>query len=118
MVQLLKAKVHRARVTSTSQHYEGSLTLDVEYMEKAGFLPHEKILVGNIYNGNRFETYVIPGERGSRTVQLNGATAHLGDTGDALTIMTFAFYTPEEAAEHHPKVLVLDENNQIVRQEG
>ena len=85
---LLKSKLHRATVTGASLHYEGSLTVDEELAKQAGFLPYEKILVGNINNGERFETYMIFGQAGSKVIELNGATAHLGKIGDRLTIMS------------------------------
>ena len=114
-LNLLKSKLHRATVTSASLHYEGSLTVSADLAEKVGLLPYERILVGNMANGERFETYVIYGERGSGVIQLNGATAYLGKIGDRLTIMNFGSYTPEEAAKHKPRVIVLDEHNHVVR---
>ncbi len=115
---LLKSKIHRASVTGASVHYEGSLTISADLAELVGLLPYEKILVGNLSNGERFETYVIYGEARRGITELNGATAHLGKIGDRITIMSFARYTPEEAAVHHPRILVLDEKNEIVRYEG
>jgi aspartate 1-decarboxylase len=110
---LLKSKIHRAVVTGASVDYEGSLTIASDLAERVGFLPYERILVGNMGNGERFETYVIYGPRGSGVIELNGATAHLGKPGDRLTIMSFGNYTPEEAARHKPSVAVLDEKNAI-----
>lgn len=115
LLTILKSKLHRATVTGASLHYEGSLTIAVDLAEKVGLMPYEKILVGNMANGERFETYVIYGERGSGAIQLNGATAYLGKIGDRLTIMNFGFFTPEEARKHKPSILVLDEKNEIVR---
>jgi aspartate 1-decarboxylase len=114
---LLKSKIHRAAVTGASLDYEGSLTISADLAERVGLLPYEKILVGNMGNGNRFETYVIYGEPGEGQIQLNGATALLGKVGDRLTIMNFGRFTPEEAAEHRPAVIVLDERNEIIRAE-
>lgn len=114
-ITLLKSKIHRATVTGASLHYEGSMTISQDLAEMVGLLPYEKILVGNMGNGERFETYVIYGERGSRQVQLNGATAHLGKIGDRLTIMNFGAYTPEEAAVHKPGVIVLNDKNEVVQ---
>jgi aspartate 1-decarboxylase len=108
---LLKSKIHRATVTGASVDYEGSLTISSDLATEVGLQPYEKILVGNLNNGKRFETYVIYGERGGGLIELNGATAHLGKIGDRLTIMSFARYTPEEAAFHHPRIIVLNENN-------
>ena len=112
-VQLLKNKIHRARLTRCDVDYEGSLEIDIEFLEQAGILPYEKILVVNATNGQRLETYAIPGERGKGVFCLNGAAAHRGKPGDIVTIMTFAVMTPEEAAVHQPTVIVLDENNRI-----
>ena len=115
---LLKSKIHRASVTGASVHYEGSLTISADLAELVGLLPYEKILVGNLSNGGRFETYVIYGEARRGIIELNGATAHLGKIGDRITIMSFARYTPEEAAVHQPRILVSNEKNEIVRYEG
>lgn len=111
---LLKSKLHRATVTGASLHYEGSLTIAEDLAQKAGFLPYEKILVGNINNGERFETYVIYGRAGSKVIELNGATAHLGKIGDRLTIMSFAEVPAELAPKHHPTVVRLDEKNNVL----
>ena len=114
LLEMLKGKIHRARITDCYVDYEGSLEIDVNFLEKAGILPYEKILVVNATNGSRLETYAIPGEAGSGIFCLNGAAAHRGSVGDIITIMCFANFTPEEAAEFRPKVVVLDEKNQIV----
>ena len=115
---LLKSKIHRAAVTGASLHYEGSLTIASDLAEQVGLFPYEKILVGNMANGARFETYVIYGEAGSGAIQLNGATAHLGKIGDRLTIMNFALFAAEEAEGHRPRVIVLNERNEVVRTES
>jgi aspartate 1-decarboxylase len=112
---LLKSKIHRATVTGASLHYEGSMTISSDLAEQVGLLPYEKILIGNMGNGERFETYVIYGEPGAGIVQLNGATAHLGKIGDRITIMNFAWFTPQEAAGHKPRVIVLNEKNEVIR---
>jgi aspartate 1-decarboxylase len=114
-VTLLKSKIHRAAVTGASLHYEGSLTVSSDIAEMVGLLPYEKILVGNLQNGERFETYVIYGAAGKGVIELNGATARLGAIGDRLTIMNFAQMTMEEAKTHHPRVVVLDEKNHVIR---
>jgi len=114
-LNLLKSKIHRATVTGASLHYEGSMTISEDLARLAGILPYEKILVGNMGNGERFETYVIYGEAGTGQIQLNGATAHLGKIGDRLTIMNFASYPAAEAAVHKPRIVVLDEKNNILR---
>lgn len=112
---LLKSKIHRAAVTGASVDYEGSLTIAADLAERVGLRPYEKILVGNLANGERFETYVIYGKAGSGAIELNGATAHLGKRGDRLTIMSFAWLDEEEANRHKPAVILLDERNTIVK---
>ena len=113
-VQVLRNKIHRARLTRCDVDYEGSLEIDIAYLDAAGILPYEKILVVNASNGQRLETYAIPGERGKGVFCLNGAAAHRGKPGDIVTIMTFAILTPEEAKEHQPTVIVLDERTKII----
>ena len=115
---LLKSKIHRAAVTGASVDYEGSLTISSDLAELVGLLEYEKILVGNLTNGERFETYAIYGEPQRGIIELNGATAHLGKIGDRITIMSFARYTPEEAAVHQPRIVLLNDKNEIVRYEG
>ncbi len=114
LITLLRCKLHRATVTGGSVDYEGSLTISRDLAQHVGLRHYERILVGNMANGNRFETYVIYGEAGKGEVILNGATAHLGKTGDRLTIMSFGQYTPEEAEQHRPRTALLDEKNRIV----
>jgi aspartate 1-decarboxylase len=115
---LLKSKIHRATVTGASLEYEGSLTISADLAELVGLIPYEKILVSNLNNGERFETYAIFGEARRGIIELNGATAHLGNIGDRLTIMSFARYTSEEAALHAPRIGVLNEKNEFLRYEG
>jgi aspartate 1-decarboxylase len=115
---LLKSKIHRATVTGASLHYEGSISISQDLAEMVGLRPYEKVLIGNMANGERFETYVIFGDHGTRQIQLNGATAHLGKIGDRLTIMNFASYTADEAESHKPTVIILNEKNEVVRSEG
>jgi aspartate 1-decarboxylase len=111
---LLKSKLHRATVTGASLHYEGSLTVAEDLARKAGFLPYERILVGNINNGERFETYIIFGRAGTRVIELNGATAHLGQIGNRLTIMSFAQVPADSADKHRPTIVRLDEQNNVL----
>ncbi len=119
LYHLLRTKLLRAEVTSARIDYEGSLAIDSELMALVGMLPYEKILVGNIANGERFETYAIPAPAGSRQICLNGATAHLGKVGDLLVVMTFAEVTPEEAKSWHPKTVTLShQNKKVVRIEN
>lgn len=117
-IHLLKSKIHKARVSEASLDYEGSLTIPLDLMEKVGMHPYERVLVGNMGNGERFETYAIPGRAGSGKIILNGATAHLGKTGDALTIMTFALTDASQAPGWTPQVIVLDADNQIASERG
>jgi len=112
---LLKSKIHRATVTGASLDYEGSLTVSADLAQLVGLIPHEKILVANLSNGERFETYAIYGPARQGIIELNGATAHLGKIGDRVTIMSFARVTPEEASVHRPRILVLNEKNAVVR---
>ena len=104
LVTLLKAKLHRIRVTEARLDYEGSLTLDPDYMEAVGILPYERILCADVENGNRFETYAIAGARGSHVCCLNGAAAHKGKVGDRLIVMAFAQMGEEEARGWVPRV--------------
>jgi aspartate 1-decarboxylase len=115
---LLKSKIHRAQVTAGNISYEGSMTIDQDLMDKVGFVPYEKILASNMANGERFETYVIPGKRGARDIILNGAAAHLGKPGDRLTIMSFTQVDEGVAANWQPRVIVLDQNNKIINERG
>ena len=113
-LQLIKGKIHRARLTHCDLDYEGSLEIDLDFLDLAGILPYEKILVVNATNGQRLETYAIPGERGSKVFRLNGAAAHRGRIGDIVTIMCFAIMDESEAAGFAPKVIVLNEKNEII----
>ena len=101
---LLKAKLHRIKVTEADLNYEGSLTLDPDDMESVGIVPYEKILCADVENGNRFETYAIAGDRGSHVCCLNGAAAHKGKVGDRLIVMAFAQMSEEEAKGWTPRV--------------
>lgn len=113
LLTLLKSKLHFARVTESVRDYEGSLTIDPDFMERVKICPYEKILVANVENGNRFETYAIPGTRGSRVIGLNGATTHLGGVGDRLIVFAFCQIEEEQARLHRPLVLILSENNEV-----
>ena len=117
-VFLLKSKIHRAAVTAGDVKYEGSLGIDADLMDRVGLLPYERILCGNMRNGERFETYAIPAERGSRAIVLNGATAHLGKRGDRITIMSYTCLDMPRARKWKPRVIVLDSNNAIVTERG
>ena len=113
---LLKSKIHRARLTEANLYYQGSFTIDEELLEKADILPYEQISVVNINNGERFETYAIKGERGSRVFCLNGAAARKGAVGDEVIIITYSQYTPEEIKNHKPTIVLVDKNNNIIEE--
>ena len=115
-VQLLKSKIHKARVTQSDLNYEGSLAIDQDLMDAVGMLPYEKLLVVNANNGERLETYAIAAPRGSRTFCLNGAAARRGEAGDLLTIMVFGAVPLDEAGSHRPRIILLGEGNEVVRQ--
>lgn len=108
---MFKSKLHQMRVTEANLMYEGSITIDQDLLDLAGILPYEKVQVVNITNGSRLETYTIPGNRGERTCCLNGAAARLTQIDDRIIVISYAEMTPEEAAEHKPKVVIVDENN-------
>lgn len=108
---MLKSKLHLARVTRADLDYEGSLTIDRDLMDAVQLLPYEKVLVSNLTNGNRFETYAISGPPGSGVICLNGPTAHLGAVGDRLVILSFALVPTGEARRQRPLILVLGDKN-------
>jgi aspartate 1-decarboxylase len=112
---LMKSKIHRATITSADLHYEGSLTLDQDLLDAADIVHYEDVQVVNVNNGVRFNTYVIPGPRGSGVVQLNGAAARLGLPGDLVIIIATGVYDEVETARHAPRVVFVDEANRIVR---
>lgn len=112
--QMLKSKVHRATITDCDVDYVGSITLDPELMRRADMLPNEQVHVWDISNGSRFVTYVIEGERGSGTVQVNGAAALLVRSGDKVIVASFAAYEREELDRHSPVVVHVDDDNRIV----
>lgn len=114
-ITLLKAKIHRAVVKQADLDYVGSITIDSELLEQSGIMEYEKVEIADIDNGNRFETYTIAGEAGSGVICLNGAAAHLVNIGDKIIIMAYAQLTPDEARNHKPTVLFVDEDNRIVR---
>lgn len=108
---LLKSKIHRAKVTDANLNYEGSITIDRDLMDQAGMLLHEQVHIVNINNGQRFETYIIEGERGSGTICLNGAAARLVQPEDLIIIIAYANMSQEEAQNYEPIVVQVDENN-------
>ncbi len=114
-IQMLKGKIHRAVVVQAELDYVGSITVDPELMEAAGILEYEKVQIVDVENGSRFETYTIAGEPGSGMICLNGAAARMVQVKDHIIIMSYADMTPEEAKEHKPKVVFVDEENHISR---
>jgi aspartate 1-decarboxylase len=112
-VSMLRAKLHQARVTHADPDYVGSITIDPEILEQVGMLPYEKVLVADIENGERFETYIIAGTAGSRVIQLNGAAAHRVTLGDRLIIMAFSLVDFPPPKDWSPQVVVLDEANNV-----
>lgn len=111
---LLKSKLHHLRVTQADLNYQGSLTIDEDLMDAVRLYPYEKILVANLENGRRLETYAIPGVRGSGIACLNGAAAYLGKVTDRLIVMAFAQVPEAEVPTFRPRVIRLDEDNKIV----
>ncbi len=110
--RMLKSKIHRAVVTSTDLHYEGSITVDVELMDRADIREWEQVAVLDIDNGARFETYAIPGGRSQ--IQVNGAAAHLVEVGHRIIVLTYADFTEVELASFVPTVVQVDTDNQPV----
>ena len=114
MKTMLKAKIHRARVTDANLDYEGSITIDARLLEASGILPFEQVHVWNVTRGARFVTYAMLGERDFGEVVINGAAAHLAKKGDIVIIAAFDTLTSEEVAHHRPRLVYVDEKNRIV----
>ena len=112
---MLKAKIHRAKVTQAELDYVGSITIDEELMKAAGILEYEKVQIVDINNGSRFDTYTIAGERGSGMICLNGAAARCVQKNDKIIIMCYAQIDASEAASHKPRVVFVDDDNKISR---
>lgn len=115
LIEMLKGKIHRARVTQAELNYVGSVTIDRTLMDAAGILEYEKVQIADVDNGERLETYVIAGVAGSGVICLNGAAARCVSTGDKVIIMAYAQVTPEEAQSFKPKVVFVDDANRPVR---
>lgn len=113
LLQFFKSKIHRATVTQANLNYVGSITIDEELMDAANLFEGEKVQIVNNNNGERFETYVIKGEKGSRMVCLNGAAARKAEVGDIIIIISYAIMTPEEAKSFSPISIFVDEHNRI-----
>ncbi len=113
ILTLCKSKIHRARVTEAELYYEGSLTVDTDLLKAAGILSYEKVQVVNVNNGERFETYIIPGKAATGVICLNGPAARLGSVGDEVIIISYAEFEEAEAAGYQPTVVLVDEKNRI-----
>jgi len=111
LVKVLKAKIHRATVTQADVNYIGSITIDRDLCERVGIAPHECVLVADLTNGARLETYVLYGEAGSGTICMNGAAAHLIQPGDLIIIFSWALVPAEELTRHRPRILLVDPHN-------
>lgn len=114
LIEVLQAKIHNVRITQTELNYTGSITIDMDLVDAAGLLPNQKVLIVNNNNGERFETYIIAGDRGSGIIGLNGAAARKGQVGDELIIMTFGLMDREAAAKHEPRNIFPDRYNRLV----
>jgi len=114
ILNMLKSKLHRACVTEAELDYPGSIGISRELMDAVGLLQWEKVLIANLANGSRVETYVIPVDKPGQII-LNGASAHHGKPGDRVIILNFALVHADEVAAHKPRVAVLDEKNQIIK---
>ncbi len=114
LLKLLRAKIHRATVTQTQVDYHGSITIDRDLLEAAGLLPNEAVIVADCENGNRFETYILPGEAGSGVIGINGAAARLSQVGHRVIVMAFAYFNSAEAAHHLAKVVIADGKNRVM----
>ena len=112
--QMLKSKIHRARITGSDLHYVGSITIDADLLDAADILEHELVHVLDVDNGARFETYTIAGARGSGEIKVNGAAARLVHTGDTVIVVSYAEYDEPELAGYVPKVVHVDADNRIV----
>lgn len=112
---MLTTKLHRARVTDCNIDYEGSIEIDEDLMNEAGLNTYEQVHIYDINNGNRFITYAIPGKRGSRTISVNGAAARMVETNDRIIIAAYGIINVEEEEEYQPRLVLLDENNNIIR---
>jgi aspartate 1-decarboxylase len=113
LIEVLQAKIHNVRITQTELNYTGSITIDENLLDEAGLIANQKVLIVNNNNGERFETYIIAGERGSGIIGINGAAARKAQPGDELIVMTFGMMTPEEADQHVPRNIFPDRQNRL-----
>jgi len=110
---MMKSKIHRARITEANLNYVGSITIDQDILDQVDILPNEKVQIVNNNNGARLETYVIPGERGTGIICLNGAAARLVQKDDIVIIIAYATVSEEELASYRPKIAIMNDNNEI-----
>jgi aspartate 1-decarboxylase len=115
IIEVLKSKLHRVKVTQAELNYVGSITIDEDLLDAANIIPNEKVQIVNNNNGARFETYTIRGERGSGTICLNGATARLAQVGDIVIIMSYAYMEVEEARKYEPILVFPDGDNKLLK---
>jgi aspartate 1-decarboxylase len=113
-VKLLKAKLHQACVTQTDLNYHGSITVDADLLRATGLFPNEQVLVADCENGNRFETYIIPGPAGSGIIGINGAAARLSAVGNRVIVMAFVSVPPDQVENHVARIVVLDRSNKVI----
>ena len=113
---MLRSKIHRATVTDANLEYEGSLTVDPILLEASGMLAYELVHVSNLQNGERFETYVIPGKRGSGDMILNGPTARLGVKGDKVIVFCYEYFTEDELKTYKPRIILINDQNKVTRE--
>ena len=112
---MLRAKIHMATVTESNLAYEGSITIDEAILKASGILPYEQVMISNLNNGERFETYVIPGKKGSREICLNGPTARKGVVGDKVIIFCYSYFSDQQVKGFAPKIVFLDSRNRITK---
>jgi aspartate 1-decarboxylase len=114
IIEVLKSKIHRVKITQAELHYVGSITVDEDLMDAADIIENEKVQVVNINNGERLETYVIKGKRGTGEICLNGPAARKAQVGDVVILISYAHMPVEEAKRYQPKIIFPDENNKII----
>src|ERR1700709_2132145 len=115
IIEILKSKIHRVKVTQAELNYVGSITIDEDLIEAANIIPNEKVQIVNNNNGARFETYAIRGERGTGTICLNGAAARLAQVGDTVIVMSYAYMEVDEARKYEPILVFPDNDNKLIK---
>jgi len=114
---MLRAKIHMATITESNIAYEGSITIDEAVLRNAGMLPYEQVMISNVNNGERFETYIIPGKKDSGEICLNGPTARKGVVGDKVIIFCYGYFEESEIQDFKPKIVHVNAKNRIVRKQ-